>query len=162
MYDFLNVSSSMNKEKSKLYRKVNTKTFNVRHDYGSDFSKTRHSKKEQRQQVLGSMSAKKDRGLDYTPLYRFLLSKVGKNWDEVYSEAKSRLDKTDEIFWMVALKEEDKKEFVRCGESSYFSGLFVDENGILQLSNADLTAKDMVPFCTCCTHTLNGKLFGTE
>ena len=86
---------------------------------------------------------------------------MGENWDDIFSEAKSRLDKTDPIFWMVALREEDKKDYIRIGESSYFSGLHVDENGVLQLCNADLKAVDMKPFCDCCTHTFNGKLFGT-
>ncbi len=151
----------MNKEKSKLYRKVNTKTFNVHHNFGSDFKNTRNKKKETLEQTKGKMSGKTERGLDYTPLFRFLLSKVGENWDDIFSEAKSRLDKTDPIFWMVALREEDKKDYIRIGESSYFSGLHVDENGVLQLCNADLKAVDMKPFCDCCTHTFNGKLFGT-
>jgi hypothetical protein len=150
----------MNKEKSKLFRKVNTKAFNVHHNFGGDYKNTRHSKKETLEQTKGKMFGKKERGLDYTPLYRFLLSKVGSNWDEVFSEAKSRLDKVESIFWMVALKENEKKDFVRTGESSYFSGLYVDENGILQLSNPNLKAKDMKPFCNCCTHTFNGKIFG--
>ena len=152
----------MNKEKSKLVRKVNTKTFNVHHNFGSDFKNTRNKKKETLEQTKGKMSGKTERGLDYTPLFRFLLSKVGKNWDEVFSEAKSRLDKTNPIFSMVALREEDKKDYIGIGESSYFSGLYVDENGVLQLCNADLKAVDMKPFCDCCTHTFNGKLFGTE
>ncbi|OJX32093.1 MAG: hypothetical protein BGO86_07885 [Chryseobacterium sp. 36-9] len=151
----------MNKEKSKLFRKVNTTTFNVHHNFGGDFKNTRH-KKETLKLIKGKMSGKKERGLDYTPLYRFLLSKVGSDWDEVFSEAKSRLDKSEPIFWMVALIEENKKDFIRVGESSYFSGLYVDYNGILQLTNPQLTAKDMKPYCNCCTHTFNGKLFGTE
>jgi hypothetical protein len=152
----------MNKEKPKLFRKVNTKTFNVHHNYGGDFKNTRNSKKETLEQTKGKMFGKKERGLDYTPLYRFLLSKVGNNWNEVFSEAKSRLDKAEPIFGMVALKDDEKEDFVRIGESSYFSGLYVDEDNILQLSNPNLKAKDMKPFCTCCTHTFNGKLFGTE
>ena len=152
----------MNKEKSKLFRKVNTKTFNVHHDFGGDFKTTRNSKKATLEQTKGKMSGKKERGLDYTPLYRFLLSKVGGNWDEIYSEAKARLDKVDPIYTIVALKEEDREDYVRVGESSYFSGLFVDDRNILQISNPNLNAKDMKPFCTCCTHTFNGKLFGTE
>ena len=152
----------MNKEKSKLFRKVNTKTFNVHHNFGSDFKNTRNKKKETLEQTKGKMSGKTERGLDYTPLFRFLLTKVGKNWDEVFSEAKSRLDKTNPIFSMVALREEDKKDYIGIGESSYFSGLYVVENGVLQLCNAVLKAVDMKPYCDCCTHTFNGKLFGTE
>ncbi len=152
----------MNKEKAKLFRKVNTRTHGVHHDFGDDFKNTRNGKGEMLEQTKGKMSGRKERGLDYTPLYRFLLSKVGSDWDEVFSEAKSRLDKTEPIFGMVALNENEKKDFVRIGESSYFSGLYVDGNKILQLSNPLLKAKDMEPFCSCCTHTFNGKLFGSE
>ena len=152
----------MNKQKSKLYRKVNTKARNVRHNFGGDFKNSRNKKRETLEQVKGSMFGKKERGLDYTPLCRFLLSKVGADWNEVFSEAKSRLDKPDPIFWMVALTEKDKEDFIRIGESTYFSGLYVDENGILQLCNPDLKAIDLKPFCDCCTHTFNGKLFGSE
>ncbi|WP_207625711.1 hypothetical protein [Niastella populi] len=63
---------------------------------------------------------------------------------------------------MVALNEEKKKDYIRVGESTYFSGLFVDENRILQKNNPNLRAIDMKPFCSCCTHTFNGKIFGTE
>lgn len=152
----------MNKEKPKLYRKVNTKARGVDHDFGGDFKDTRNKKKETLQQVTGTMFGKKERGLDYTPLFRFLLSKVGSAWDDVFSEAKSRLDKSEPIFWIVALNEDEKKDYVRVDESSYFSGLFVDENRILQKNNPNLKAIDMKPFCNCCTHTFNGKLFGTE
>jgi len=152
----------MNKVQSKLYRKVNTKAYNLDHRFGGDYKNTRHSKRETLEQTKGKMFGKKERGLDYTPLYRFLLSKVGSNWDDVFSEAKSRLDQADPIFHMVALKEADKEDFVRIGESAYFSGLYVDNTGVLQISNPNLKANDMKPFCSCCTHTFNGKLFGTE
>ncbi|MFI5453744.1 hypothetical protein ACHMWN_16515 [Pedobacter sp. UC225_61] len=152
----------MNKEKAKLFRKVNTTAHNVHHNFGGDFKNTRNSRKETLEQTQGKMFGKKERGLDYTPLYRFLLSKVGSNWDEVFSEAKARLDKTDPIFWIVALNGDEKKDFVRVGETSYFSGLYVDDHNILQLSNPNLKASDMEPYCSCCTHTFNGKLFGTE
>lgn len=152
----------MNKEKSKLYRKVNTKTYNVHHYFGGDFKNSRNSKRESLEQTKGSMFGQKERGLDYTPLYSFLLSKVGKTWDEVFSEAKMRLDKTEPIFHMVARNENDKEDYIRTGESTYFSGLYIDDDGILQISNTNLKAIDMIPFCNCCTHTFNGKLFGTE
>ena len=66
----------MNKEKSKLYRKVNTKTHGVRHDYGGDFKNTRNKKEESFDQTRGKMSGRKNRGLDYTPLFKFLLYKL--------------------------------------------------------------------------------------
>jgi hypothetical protein len=153
--------TTMNREKSKLYRKVNTKARGVHHDFGGEFKNSRNKKRETLEQVKGTMFGYKKRGLDYTPLFRFLLSKVGFNWDEVFSEAKSRLDRTEPIFWIVALTQDEKKDYVRVGESSYFSGLYVDDNSILQIVNPDLKARDMKPFCSCCTHTYNGKLFGT-
>lgn len=152
----------MDREKPKLYRKVNTKAKGVHHGFGGDFKDSRNSKRKTVQQVSGTMFGSKQRGLDYTPLFKFLLSRVGCNWNDVFSEAKSRLDKQDPIFWIVALHENEKRYYVRIGESSYFSGLFVDDNDILQIVNPNLKAVDMKPFCHCCTHTFNGKLFGME
>ncbi len=149
----------MQKEKSKLYRKVNTRARGVNHNFGGDYKDCRNKKKESLQQIKGTMFSKQERGLDYTPLFKFLLSKVGKNWNEIFSEAKARLDKTEPIFWIVALNEEDKKDYVRLGESTYFSGLFVDKDDIV---NPNLKASDMKPFCNCCTHTFNGQIFGKE
>lgn len=106
------------------------------------------------------MNGKRQRGLDYTPLFRFLLSKVGSDWNSVHQEAVSRLDKPEPIFWLVALHEYEKKDFVRMGESSYFSGLYVNEQGLLEIVNPDLGPEKMAPLCRCCTHTFNGKPFG--
>ncbi|MBD1398875.1 hypothetical protein H9Q13_17025 [Pontibacter sp. JH31] len=152
----------MNKDKKPLYRKVNTRARGVRHNFGGDFKYSKNKKRETIEQVKGSMHGKSERGLDYTPLFRFLLSNVGNDWNEVFREAKSRLDKTDPIFWIVALNEDDRKDFVRVGESSFFSGMYVDNENKLQLTNSELTAKEMTPYCDCCTHTLNGEVFGTE
>jgi hypothetical protein len=154
--------SKMDREKPKLYRKVNTKAKGVHHCFGGDYNDSRNSKRENLQQAKGTMFGTKERGLDYTPLFKFLLSKVGSTWNEVFSEAKSRLDKQEPIFWIVALNEDEKKDYLRVGESTYFSGLFVDNNGILQLVNPNLKAVDMKPFCDCCTHTFNGEVFGSE
>lgn len=145
-----------------LYRKVNTKTWNVHHLSGEDFKYIRNTKRETREQIIGSMHGKKQRGLDYTPLFRFLLSKVGQKWDDIFSEAKARLDKTEPIFWMVALNENNKKEIIRSGESSYYSGMYVDDSGLLQITNPSLTADDLEPQCACCTYTFNGQVFGNK
>ncbi|ORE90280.1 hypothetical protein ATO4_21902 [Aurantimonas sp. 22II-16-19i] len=99
------------------------------------------------------------RGLDYTPLFRFLLSKVGQDWDAVHSEAVSRLDTAEPIFWLVALTEGDREAFVRVGESTYYSGLYVDENHVLAIVDPSLTVEQMVPVCSCCSHTFNGVPF---
>ncbi len=97
-------------QKELLYRKVNTKARNVHHNFGGDFKYSRNKKRQTLEQSKGSMYGKKERGLDYTPFFRFLLSKVGSNWNEIFSEAKSRLNKTEPIFWLVALNENNKEE----------------------------------------------------
>lgn len=150
----------MNRKKKPLYRKVNTRARGVHHDFGSDFKHDRNKKRETIQNVRGSMQRKKKRGLDYTPLFKFLLSKINEDWDEIFNEAKSRLDKTMPIFWLVSKDKNDSEDYVRIGESSYFSGMYIDHNNKLQLANPELTEKDLTPFCSCCTHTLNGKVFG--
>jgi hypothetical protein len=152
----------MDREKTKLYRKVNTKAKGVHHYFGGDFKDSRNSKRQTFQQITGTMFGTKERGLNYTPLFKFLLSKVGSNWNEVFSEAKLRLDKQDPIFWIVALNEGEQKDYIRVGEFSYFSGLWVDNENVLRLVNPNLKAVDMQPSCGCCTHTLNGKIFGTK
>jgi hypothetical protein len=114
----------MNRAKKPLYRKVNTRARGVHHDFGGDFASSRNKKRESIEQTKGSMHAKSERGLDYTPLFKFLLSKIGTDWEEVFREAKARLDKPDPIFWVVALNQAEKQEYVRTGESSYFSGMY--------------------------------------
>lgn len=140
-------------EKKPLYRKVNTKTHGVRHDHGGDY---RHDRR--KETALGMRKGVR-RGLDYTPLFKFLLSNVGNKWDLVFSEATSRLDKAEPIFWLVALQAEDAQEYVRFGESTYYSGLYVDEYGILKVVNSEINESTLRPFCKCCTHTFNGVEF---
>lgn len=85
-------------------------------------------------------------GFDYTPLFRFLLSKVGENWADVHSEAVARLDREEPIAWMVAASYSEGSPFFQAGESSYFSGLYVDEHNILAVVDPGLTADTMRPF----------------
>jgi hypothetical protein len=104
------------------------------------------------------MGAKRRRGLDYTPLFRFLLSKVGCHWDAVHSEAIARLDREQPIHWMVDVHPPlgTPEPTLRSGESSYWSRLYVDENKLLQVREPAQDHSTMRPFCACCTHTLNG------
>jgi hypothetical protein len=147
--------------KEPLYRKVNTQTHGVHHGTGGDY-RTERNGAALSEAGRSSMHGKQKRGLDYTPLFRFLLSKVGAEWDGVYREAVARLDRPDPIFWLVARHEAERREIVRLGESSYFTGLYVDDDGILRIVNPDLRAEDQVPSCSCCTHTLNGVRFGSQ
>lgn len=98
-------------------------------------------------------------GRDYTPLFKFLLSRVGGHWPEILKEARARLDSSEPIFWLVAPSDIERKALVRIGESSYFSGLYVDSEGRLALVDPTLKLEDLEPSCGCCTHTFNGKPF---
>ncbi|MGC5703612.1 hypothetical protein J4P02_25790 [Pseudomonas sp. NFXW11] len=148
-------------EKEPLYRKVNTRTRGVNHKNEPSYAQQRHSKAlAAKEHQRGSMHSGKRLGLDYTPLFRFLLSRVGQPWDPVFSEAKSRLDRQEPIFWQVALHEHQQQDYVRLGHCAFYSGLYVDAQGLLQKVNPDLHAATMSPDCPCCTHTLNGVPFG--
>ena len=148
------------KREKPLYRKVNTKARGVHHGVGGDFRHERNTKRFKASDATRSpMRGRDDRGLDYTPLFRFLLSSVGKNWNDVFTEAVTRLDKQDPIFWVVARAEVDKQDVVRIGESTYFSGLFVGADNTLQVVNPQVTVEQMTPTCPCCTHTFNGIRF---
>lgn len=149
-------------EKKPLYRKVNTRTWGVRgHDTSGDYRHQRHTKAETtREASRGSMHGTRRHGRDYTPLFRFLLSRVGQRWDDVFSEAVTRLDRPEPIFWIVALRESERKDFVRTDEASYFSGLFVDDQGILAVVAPELTVQNRVASCRCCTHSFNGIAYG--
>lgn len=148
----------MRSGKKPLYRKVNTRTHGVRHGDGGEARHERNTKAARRSEAKrGSMHKKHRHGLDYTPLYRFLISKVGQDWDEVRQEAVSRLDSDEPIYRLVASSREEGDACVRTGESSYFSGLYIDDDNRLALVDPELTAETMEPFCACCTHTLNGE-----
>jgi hypothetical protein len=147
-------------QKPPLFRKVNTTARGVHHRFGGDFGKSRHTKMIQNSEIqqLG-MHGKTRRGRDYTPLFKFLISKIGENWNRVHAEAASRLDCTAPIFWLVALSSEQEQDFVRTGDASYFSGLRIDQQGNLALVNPLVGPSTLYPFCSCCTHTFNGIRF---
>jgi len=138
-----------------LYRKVNTKARGVRHHFGGDYRHHRNTKNPE----AAKMARGRRRGLDYTPLFMFLLSKVGRPWGEVFSEAVARLDRREPIFWMVSLSRDMAKAYFAVGGSSYFSGLYVDEEGLLRKVDPTLDETRLAPSCKCCTHTFNGKPF---
>ena len=150
----------MQKPKQPLYRKVNTTAHGIHHRFGGEFNAVRRrAKSEEPDRTTLAMHHGAQRGLDYTPLFRFLLSRVGQRWNEVYSEAVSRLDRKEPIFWMVAVQTAKPQAYIRTGESSYFSGLKVDEEGVLRVVDPSIGPSSLVPFCRCCTHTFNGTPF---
>lgn len=138
-------------DKKPLYRTVNTRTHGVRYHRGSspDSKNDRNTK----DGLKKSMESRK-LGLDFKPLFMFLQSKVGEKWDDVYSEAKSRIPDSESsvIQWIFG-----EHDTVRIGDNKYFSTLIVDEDGILQ-KKSDIGIESMFPSCSCCTHTFNGKI----
>ena len=147
-------------KKPPLFRKVNTTAHGIHHRFGGDFRDERHgSNFDDSASMRSGMHGEKRRGLDYTPLFRFLLSKIGREWKATYAEAASRVNREEPIFWLVALSSENENPYVRTGESSYFSGLKVDEHGTIQLVNPQLGPGSLAPQCKCCTHTFNGIRF---
>jgi hypothetical protein len=143
--------------KEPLYRKVNTLAPGVHHRWGGEYRWSRSAEKAGTDQPLHeSMHCRHQRGLDYTPLFRFLLSRIGEEWSVVHSEASARLDRSEPIFWMVARNDGDRKPIVWIGENSSWSGLYVDDDGRLAVVDPGLRIEDMGPSCPCCTHTFNG------
>jgi len=146
--------------KKPLFRKVNTRTHHVRHGDGGEYRWSRNTRQEKKNEPSrGSTHSDHRHCLDYTPLFKFLLSRVGDDWAEIYGEAVARFDRSDPIFWLVASCDAEKQPFVRMGRNSYISGLYVDENDHLSLVDPDLRVEHMEPSCSCCTHTFNGVPF---
>lgn len=156
----------MNKEIKPLYRKVNTTCHGGKIYHGNN-QKYDRNKKEDLKSKEKMKSGKQNHGLDFSPLYAYLRKNVGKNWNELYSEIKNRLpsySKYDPLESAVlsyaqycSLNEDDiKNGYFRDGESSTFSLMYVDESGLLQYVNSNLTVEDFKATCQCCTHTFNG------
>ncbi len=152
----------MKYDKKPLYRKQNTttRTHPCDHHMGGKYKweRAKYKKINEFSIVRLSMKGKVMRGYDYTPLFRFLLNKVGCLWNDVFSEAIKRLDKPEPIYWMVSLDHTEKREYVRIGDSSYYSQLYIDEKGYLQKVNSSFEKGNIPIYCFCCTYTFNGEL----
>lgn len=148
----------MRGERKPLFRKVNTRARRIHQDSGPHHRWTRNAKERNRARER-TMKQGVERGRDHTPLYRFLLSRVGDDFDTVYSEAVARLDRPDPIFHLVARAGTERRAVVRIGESTYWSGLHVDEDGRLAVVDPAVTVETLDPSCPCCTHTFNGVPF---
>jgi hypothetical protein len=144
------------REKKPLYRKENTRTHGVRRK-GGDWRWLRHSKGtlSDDRKTVGMAPDLRNR-FDYTPLARFLLSRVGLDWTATHSEAVSRLDREEPIWWFVARNDIEKQDYVRCGEDSYFSGLYVDDENVLRRVDPELTSDNFPKDIWGC-RTFNGE-----
>ena len=103
-------------------------------------------------------------GWDYTPLFKYLLSKVGQSWNDIYKDVKSRLNSTIPIYWMVYRYRniDNLVGYIRVGKSTYYSSLCVDSKGLLQYVDKTIDQHTLKPDCDCCTHTFNGKKFSKK
>lgn len=148
--------------KKPLYRKVNRRTHGVRPGHGGEARWHRNTKTEAAEIAHGAtrkgMRQGLQHGLDYGPLFRFLLSKVGEDWDAVYAEAVSRLPSEEPIFWIVARSERDMRDVICVGEGTLFSGLYVDGDNRLARVAPDIGIEDIEPYCPCHTHSFNGEV----
>lgn len=135
----------MNNRIKLLYRKENKVSLSTKYNVskGSEYRYERHTKAFLNDDRNHKPMNSGKYGYDYTPLFKFLLSKIGSDWDQVYSQAKARLNDPKPIFWMVAVHESERKDIVRLGESTYYSGLFVNKNGKLALVNPDIQTSDL-------------------
>lgn len=99
--------------KKKLYRRESV-TSKGAIASGGEYRWGRHGKQADDEQLplRESMHGRIQHGMDYTPLFQFLLSKVGQPWNEVHSEAVSRLDKPAPIFYLVALHRKNWRSYV--------------------------------------------------
>lgn len=149
-------------EKKPLYRRVNTRARGVWHNSGPEHRWTRRTKAARAADAGAGgdgparMRQGARRGLDYTPLFRFLISRVDQPWEPTRAEAAARLDSDEAIYWLVARSEGDRRPVVRIGESSMFSGLFVDQDGVLRKVDPSRGPETETPLCACCTWTFNG------
>jgi len=84
----------------KLYRRVNTTTRYDSNNPGAEYRWERNRKKMEDDLLpkLGSMHSRQKRGRDYTPLFHFLINRIGQPWDTTFSEACGRLDTTEPVF----------------------------------------------------------------
>lgn len=144
-------------EKKPLYRRVNRTAHGAPCGHGGEARWDRNTKASKRSEAKhAGMGPKHRHGLDYTPLFQFLLKNVGADWDKVHSEAISRLDREEPVYWLVARTKDEARPIVRVGESSYYSGLCIDVQNRLAKVAPEVSAKDIYPGCPCCTYTFNG------
>ena len=144
-------------EKRPLFRRQNRTAHRAPCGYGGEYRWQRNTKSEKTSEAThAGMGPKHRHGLDYTPLFKFLLSKVGDDWNTVHSDAVSRLDREEPINWIVSQQGDDALAVVRVGESTYFSGLYITPENRLAVVAPEIGVEDIYPSCPCCTHTFNG------
>ena len=86
---------------------------------------------------------------------------MGQPWNDFYKDVKPRLNSTIPIHWMVSTNKDVNTllGYIRVGESTYYSSLYVDNKGLLQYVDKTIDHTTLEPTCKCCTYTFNGKRF---
>jgi hypothetical protein len=155
-----NMGHNRKEGKPPLYRKVNKRTHNGRGWYVIGKKERYRYERGKKQDILPEHQSIKRHnpirtGYDYTPLIKFLHAHVGQSWDVIYQECVSRLDSPKPLTWMVGNINErglvvDKhpggdlgKWCCVGGEESYWSALWVDEDGQLQFVDKDFSIMDI-------------------
>lgn len=141
-----------NKKISPLWRKENKTSLQSCSvmDSGSDYKYTRNTKHEKDSNKFRGKMSTKSYSRDWTPLFKYLLKSIGKDWNDVYLEIKDRIlplpnKKKNPIDLMVikdayigndnnlySISEQcpmfNSTGFVssvfRCGEATYYSKLY--------------------------------------
>ena len=126
----------MKEQKNPLYRKINTKSLSTRY-WVEGKPKYKHDKLKYEREGLMVIPIKRRRvhgcnwgNFNYNPLFRFLHSKVGSNWDEIYSECCDRLLYREPV-WVLVDRYYKGYDTVRFGENNYWDKLYINEYGIL-------------------------------
>ena len=158
-------------EKKPLYRKENKRTHNGWAWYFYPKERYRFERHKNFDDQIERMSIKKHSmfrtGYDYTPLIRFLHSHVGDVWADIFCECQARLNNITPLTRMVVNVNkrglvvdnypcEELPKYCEVGEDSYWSTLYVDEEGVLQFVDKDYH-KPPVSNSLAFTDTWNGE-----
>src|SRR5574343_450069 len=118
-----------------LWRKINKTSLRTKYyvQKGGDYKHQRNNKNHDEDLIInGKMTSKNNLGRDYTPFLLFLLNSIDKNYDNVMSITKPRMDENfDRVKnWLFS-----DNYYVRVNENSYFSSLFNDAGVIRKINN---------------------------
>jgi hypothetical protein len=126
------------KEIKPLYRKENKRSLRTSYyvKTGGEARWYRNSKQEKEDienEVTRQKIPKKKLDMDFSPFYNYLVSNVGSNADEVFRNAVPRMPDvaTTKQCWDYMFGK-DSGEIHRMGENSYWSALYVDDEGLIQ------------------------------
>lgn len=157
----------MNKQPKPLYRKWNTRVLSPSYWlnlWGGDYRHERSKHKNDFETTKLPMKKNRGAGYDYTPLYQYLRSHVGENWNDIYSKILPRLPDTKEgrEAWTIFVLQPGEKvrPLVRYGPRSMFSALYIDEKNLLQVVDPTVGVEHCnAPYGKDFpeTYTLNGK-----